>query len=199
MPPHRDVAAFDQRAATYDEGRHGALHHEISDRTVDLVTASAEVPRRVIDIGCGTGYLLRLLAAHFSDATELVGVDPAPKMIDAARATTADDRIRFSLGVAEHLPAPDDWFDLVVSTTSFDHWSDQRAGLEECFRTIRPGGRLVLVDQFSAWLAPTMLAGRRGKARTKRRATRLLTSAGFRSPEWHDLYAFIIKAVSATA
>jgi hypothetical protein len=44
-----------------------------------------------------------------------------------------------------------------------------------------------------------MLAGRRGKARTKRRATRLLTSAGFRSPEWHDLYAFIIKAVSATA
>jgi ubiquinone/menaquinone biosynthesis C-methylase UbiE len=199
VPPHRDVAAFDERATTYDKGRHGGLHHEISIRTANLVTAPAEAPRRILDIGCGTGYLLRLLAARFPDATELVGVDPAPRMIDTARATTTDDRLSFSIGAAEHLPAPDDRFDLAVSTTSFDHWSDQQAGLGECFRTIRPGGRLVLVDQFSVLLAPTLLAGRRGKARTKRRATRLLTAAGFRSPEWHDLYAVIIKAVSATA
>ncbi len=199
MPPHRDVAAFDQRAATYDGGRHGGLHHEISRRTASLAAAQAGAPRRVLDVGCGTGYLLRLLAGRFPDATELVGVDPAPKMIEAAKTTTADRRLSYSVGVAEHLPGPDDRFDLVVSTTSFDHWSDQRAGLEECYRTLRPGGRLVLVDQFSLWLVPTLLAGRRGKARTKRRATRLLTAAGFGSPEWHDLYAVIIKAVSATA
>jgi ubiquinone/menaquinone biosynthesis C-methylase UbiE len=41
-------------------------------------------------------------------------------------------------------------FDLVVSVTSFDHWSDQQAGLAECHRVLVPGGRLVLVDQFSA-------------------------------------------------
>ncbi len=200
VPRHRDLAAFDERAATYDEGRHGGLHHEISVRTANLVAAPGEPPRRVLDIGCGTGYLLRLLAARFPDAIELVGVDPAPRMIDKARATTTtDDRLRFSIGAAEHLAEPDDRFDLVVSTTSFDHWSDQQAGLGECFRTIRPGGRLVLVDQFSVLLAPTLLAGRRGKARTKRRATRLLTTAGFRAPEWHDLYAVIIKAVTATA
>jgi putative SOS response-associated peptidase YedK len=61
-----------------------------------------------------------------------------------------------------------------------------------------PGGCLVLVDQFSAWLLPTLLAGRRGKARTKRRPTRLLAAAGLHSPQWHDLYAIIIRAVTAS-
>ena len=51
-----------------------------------------------------------------------------------------------------------------MSTTSFDHWSDQQAGLRECARVLVPGGRLMLVDLFSLWLAPTLTGGRRGKA-----------------------------------
>jgi len=58
-------------------------------------------------------------------------------------------------------------------------------------------GRLVLVDLFSPWLIPTLIGGRRGKARTRRRASELLRAAGFKSIAWHDLYA-IIKAVTAT-
>jgi len=42
-----------------------------------------------------------------------------------------------------------------------------------------------------------LLAGRRGKARTKGRATRLVTAAGLRSPQWHPVYAAIIQAVTA--
>ena len=65
---------------------------------------------------------------------------------------------------------------------------------------MRPGagGWLVLADLFSAMLLPTLLAGRRGKARTRRRAAHLLTAAGLHSPCWHRLYAVIIQAVTAT-
>ena len=119
-------------------------------------------------------------------------------MIEAARTFAQDGRLKFSLGVAEQLPYPDVTFDLIVSTTSFDHWSDQQAGLAECARVLSPGGRLLLVDQFSWWLLPTMATSRRGKARTRGRANRLLVRAGFRSLEWHSLYAMIIKAVTAT-
>jgi SAM-dependent methyltransferase len=118
-------------------------------------------------------------------------------MIEVAAATSADDRLHFRVGTAEELPWPAENFDLVVSTTSFDHWADQQAGLAECARIMVPGGTLVLVDQFSALLLPTLLVGRRAKARTKRRASRLLTAAGFRSLGWHDLYAVIIRAVTA--
>jgi hypothetical protein len=61
-----------------------------------------------------------------------------------------------------------------------------------------PGGCLVLADLFSVLLLPALVAGRRGKARTRRRAARLVTAAGLRAPQWHRLHAVIIQAVTAT-
>jgi ubiquinone/menaquinone biosynthesis C-methylase UbiE len=197
VPPHRDVGAFEERAASYEQGWLGRLHHEIADRTAALAVSVCAAPQQVLDVGCGTGYLLRLLARQWPQASELAGIDPAPAMIAAAARAAGDGRLRFSVGTAERLPYPDKFFDLVVSTTSFDHWSDQQAGLRECARVLAPGGSLVLVDQFSRWLIPTLVGGRSRKARTPRRASQLLIAAGFTSATWHDLYAVIIKAVTA--
>jgi ubiquinone/menaquinone biosynthesis C-methylase UbiE len=198
MSSGRDIGAFDERAASYDTGWLGRLHHEIADRTAVLALDAVASPERVLDVGCGTGYLLRLIAQRSPGASELAGLDPAPAMIDFARAGNHDERVKFSPGVAEHLPASDSTFDLVLSTTSFDHWSDQRAGLRECARVLRPSGRLVLVDQFSALLIPTLLMSRRRKARTKHQCTRELIEAEFRDIGWHSIYAPIINAVVAT-
>jgi len=196
MARDRDIAAFDVRAPGYESGWLGRLHHQIADRTADLALTLTPAPQRVLDVGCGTGYLLRQLAARCPQA-ELAGIDPAPAMIEAARAASADDRLQLVAGTAEDLPWPAGTFDLVVSTTSFDHWADQRAGLAQCARVLAPGGWLVLTDQFSAWLWPTLIGSRRHKARTPPRATRLLTAAGFRPIQWHDLYAVIIRAAAA--
>jgi hypothetical protein len=72
------------------------------------------------------------------------------------------------------------------------------ARLIECARVMTPGAYLVLADQFSAWLAPTLLGSRSGKARTKARAERLIVSAGLHDVKWHDLNALIIRAATAT-
>lgn len=198
MPPYRDVAAFDDRARSYDQGWRGRLHHAISNRTAALAAATVAAPQRVLDVGCGTGYLIRVLAGHYPRAQELAGIDAASNMIQAAKSINDDERLTFVTGVAEQLPYADASMDLVVSSTSFDHWSDQGAGLAECARVLRPGGHLVLVDQFSQWLIPTLAVSRRGKARTRRRATALLLDAGFDRPDWHHLYAVIINAAVAT-
>ena len=198
MPPYRDVAAFDDRARSYDQGWRGRLHHAISNRTAALAAATVAAPQRVLDVGCGTGYLIRVLAGHYPRAQELAGIDAASNMIQAAKSINDDERLTFVTGVAEQLPYADASMDLVVSSTSFDHWSDQGAGLAECARVLRPSGYLVLVDQFSQWLIPTLAVSRRGKARTRRRATALLLGAGFDRPDWHHLYAVIINAAVAT-
>ncbi len=198
MPPHRDLAAFNDRAPDYDHGWRGRLHHEIADRTADLAVAAVASPGSVLDVGCGTGHLLRTLALRYPGAQRLCGVDAAPQMVATASAFDGDHRLSFAVGVAEDLRYPDETFDLIVSTTSFDHWTHQQAGLLECSRVLRPGGHLVLVDQFSWWLLPTLATSRRGKARTRGRASRLLRRAGFTAPHWHRLYAVIINAVTAT-
>jgi ubiquinone/menaquinone biosynthesis C-methylase UbiE len=198
MAADRDVAAFGRRAPSYDQGWRGRLHHQIADRVAGLALARVPAPVRVLDVGCGTGYLMGVLAAHAPQAEVLAGIDASPEMIGVARGAPIDDRLRFVVGAAERLPWPAATFDLVVSTTSFDHWAGQQQGLAECARVLVPGGWLVLADQFSVLLLPTLLAGRGGKARTKRRATRLLTAAGLRSPHWHRCCAVIIQAVTVT-
>jgi ubiquinone/menaquinone biosynthesis C-methylase UbiE len=197
MPHDRDVRAFDERAASYESGRHGQLHKEISDRVVELALSLVPAPRRVLDVGCGTGYALRQLAARLPQASGFLGIDAASKMIETAWSASSDERLAFQQGTAERLPADDRAYDLVVSTTSFDHWADQAAGIRECARALAPGGTLVLTDQFSNLLWPTMLGRRRGKARTRTRVTRMIAAAGLRDPQWHPCYALIIQSVTA--
>jgi ubiquinone/menaquinone biosynthesis C-methylase UbiE len=197
MTRDRDVAAFDARAGGYEGGWLGRLHQQIADRTAELALGVAPEPRRILDVGCGTGYLLRELAGRCPEAVELAGVDPAPAMIAAARGAAKDGRLRWVEGTAEELPFPAGSFDLVVSTTSFDHWADQQRGLSECARVLAPGGFLVLTDLFSGWLAPTLVGDRRYKARTKRRASRLLAGAGFQDVRWHGVEGVVIRAVTA--
>jgi ubiquinone/menaquinone biosynthesis C-methylase UbiE len=199
VPHDRDVEAFHERAPTYESGWRGKMHLDIISRTADIALAVEPAPTRVLDVGCGTGALLRLLADRLDDGCqELLGIDAATGMIAVAEARAHDTRLGFSTGVAEHLPFPDGHFDLVVSSTSFDHWVDQPAGLRECARVLADDGCLVLTDLFSMWLAPTLAFGRRGRARTKHRATALLRAEGFATVTWHGVYQLIIAAAVAT-
>jgi ubiquinone/menaquinone biosynthesis C-methylase UbiE len=130
------------------------MHHQTADRTADLALTCVPAPRRILDVGCGTGYLLGRLAVRAPQAEALAGIDAAPAVIGVAGDAAADDRLRFVVGTAKRLPWPAASFDLVVSTTSFDHWADQRAGLAQCARVLAPGGCLVLADLFSVLLLP---------------------------------------------
>jgi ubiquinone/menaquinone biosynthesis C-methylase UbiE len=73
MARDRDVAAFGERAQGYDQGWRGRMHHQIADRTADLALTCVPAPKRILDVGCGTGYLLGQLAARAPQAQVLAG------------------------------------------------------------------------------------------------------------------------------
>ena len=106
---------------------------------------------RVLDVGCGTGVLTRLLAQQLGDTvnSQVVGIDAAPKMIDVARRKAASlPNIRFDVGIAEALPYADASFDCAVSTFFYHHIDAElkRRSLAELRRVLKPGGRLIIVD-----------------------------------------------------
>lgn len=164
-----DIDRFAHWAPTYDRSYLQRLVFEpVHTTTLDALGRRRANPRAILDVGCGTGQLLRRAAARFP-AAELVGVDPAAEMVRQAEASQPPGiRVRFVQAAAEHLPFPDASFDLVVSSMSFHHWADQQAGLREIRRVLAADGLLALADGFAAgWLRLAFrIAGKRDRVHT---------------------------------
>jgi ubiquinone/menaquinone biosynthesis C-methylase UbiE len=193
---HSSVARYNQRASGYEEGLLGRWHRDIVERTAALTSTVLPDGGVALDIGCGSGALVRSLGPTGPKA--LLGVDPSPQMLTVAINHPARGQAVFARAVAEALPCPSATCDVVVSSVSFGHWADQRRGLRECRRVLVEGGSLVLVDVFSRWLNIATRRGNRFSAHTRGRTTTLLRESGFQSTEWHDIYGRVIAAVVAT-
>jgi SAM-dependent methyltransferase len=122
-----------------------ALDLELGDR----------VPRRVLDVGVGTGTLTRSAVMRWPTAT-VVAVDGSAGMLAEARASADRTlppeglrRIEWQAALAERLPYPDRSFDVAVSSFVYQLVPDRPAALREAYRILEPGGTLGLV----IWLA----------------------------------------------
>src|SRR5438067_4500684 len=75
-----------------------------------LITAAGiQSGQRVLDVGCGTGYFVRLIAAAVGPRGLAVGIDPSTSMVEYARRKGAGSaNSRFQVGTAEALEFPDD-------------------------------------------------------------------------------------------
>ncbi len=137
-----DIQTFNRRAATYEKSRRQNLIFDRVQKIV-LTLTCRDKPETVLDVGCGTGRLLRKVKEQWSDAN-LIGVDPAESMIAEAKQLLPN--AQFHVGMAESLPLHDASVDLVLSTMSFHHWADQAKGISEIARVLRTNGRFVLAD-----------------------------------------------------
>jgi ubiquinone/menaquinone biosynthesis C-methylase UbiE len=115
-------------------------------RLVEL--SGARPGDRVLDVGCGTGYLTRLVAKAVGPGGKSVGVDPSPGLIEYARKKSHGAACAYETGVAEALQAPDASFDVVVTSLAIHHIPAELrpAAMGEMFRVLRPGGLLLLAD-----------------------------------------------------
>jgi ubiquinone/menaquinone biosynthesis C-methylase UbiE len=197
---------FDRRAATYDDKLWQRLFFEPVHSGLLAALPDDPVPHRVLDVGCGTGLLLERLARSWP-AAEMIGVDPAPAMVELARSKhRGDGRFRFEISAAEELSFPDATFDLALSTVSFHHWSDPSRGLQEVARVIRPGARLYLADAYPGgvlrFLAPVIERLRGERYRTAEELRGLLGQAGFVVIEQRvlpDVWGTVLLTISSSS
>jgi ubiquinone/menaquinone biosynthesis C-methylase UbiE len=120
----------------------------VHQTTLQLAVQLLPHPRRILDVGCGTGRLLRRARQCYPTA-ELVGVDLAGQMVATASVVTPTRlAVGYAHGRVECLPFTDEVFDLIFTTLSLRHWTDRPAGIAEIGRVLTPGGVVVLADVF---------------------------------------------------
>lgn len=112
---------------------------------------------RLLDLGCGPGYLAFPLAAHFA---ETVAMDPEPKMLAAARRIASRKNVRLTIvqGSSEELGPHLGAFRMVTIGRALN-WMERDATLAELDRLIEPEGCLVVVEDFHPGIADNAWAG----------------------------------------
>ena len=125
--------------SAYDRGRdHGPALLDLWMKTV-AAHLNGYTPKRILDLGCGTGRFSYSLASYFD--AELIGIDPSFKMlIQAHEKRSEGQNTYFQIARGEEMPLASQSIDLIFMSMSFHHLSDRRRAARECRRVLRAGG-----------------------------------------------------------
>ncbi len=131
--PRKDNRTYyDDFAAWYEKERHHG-YHAMLDRLQVEIAAPLSRDRDVLEIGCGTGMILKEIAPL---ARRAVGIDISPGMLEKAK----ERGLTVQEASATALPFPDASFDVAYSFKVLAHVEDIRTALAEVDRVLRPGG-----------------------------------------------------------
>jgi SAM-dependent methyltransferase len=141
-------------------------------------------PRRLLDVGCGTGRFTHGLSQTFG--CPVIGIEPSQAMLEVARHTATED-VTWLRGYADGLPLADASADLVFLSQVFHHLPDPSAALQEIRRVLVPGGYMAIrnatlenLDEL-AWLKcfPEAQAVERGRMVPRAELVGLVEQQGF--------------------
>ncbi len=142
MTVHETAAKGFVRSDVYERGRAG-----YPDGVIDAIGITTDT--RVVDMGCGTGKLTRMLTS-----ADVIGIEPLPAMLQTFREQLPD--VPVLTGVAEAIPLRDGTADVITCASVF-HWLDHARALPEFARVLRPDGKLAIVwnrrDSLTGWPA----------------------------------------------
>ena len=111
----------------------------------------------VLDLGSGAGMDVFLAANKVGSKGRVIGVDMTKEMIDKANANAKNngyENVEFRLGEIEKLPVDDGSVDTIISNCVINLSPDKSKVFEEAYRTLKPGGRIIVSDIVSEGMLP---------------------------------------------
>ena len=163
---------FSRAAPQYDQA--AIVQNKMADALYGLLPESLGKPNRVLDLGCGTGYLTAKLAHKYSCA-EVVGLDIAGGMLDSASKFFVQDkkatisRPTLVQGDIEALPIDANSCDLIVSNAALQ-WTNFATSLQEIERALVPGGCCLI----GTFMEGTLQEWHKALARAERNLSHLM-------------------------
>ena len=135
---------FDKQASVYDDTNTilYSKYGKISCENIYNYLKDKEY-KKLLDIGCGTGYLINMLSKEYD--AEFTGLDLSPEMIKQAKSKKIKNSV-FVEGRSDELPFENDTFNVVTCSQSFHHYPETNKPMQEAKRVLRPGGLYILSD-----------------------------------------------------
>lgn len=114
---------------------------------------------RILDVGTGSGQLVKQLVDAFMNFTEIIGIDSSERAIEAASKNFTDDRIKFIKMDASSMSFDDNSFDTVCISNTLHHLTEEEMykTLKEMKRVLKPGGFFILCEMYKDNQTPKQL------------------------------------------
>jgi len=109
-----------------------------------------EAGETILDFGCGAGIDTLFAAKMTGDTGRVIGIDIVPEMLDRAiknRDALGLTNVEFKVSQTETLKFPGEYFDTIISNSVINLVPEKEITLKEFYRCLKPGGKLLLVDQ----------------------------------------------------
>jgi len=142
---------FGRVAKFYDLGLRTAFHllgGEYAFRCRIVEMADVRAGNNVLDVSCGTGTLVSLLASCAGPDGHVAGIDLSEQMLDVARHKVRVNQVEFVQGNAEDIPFEDSTFDRVTMSLAIHEMNRKGRinALAQMWRVLKPGGLVVVAD-----------------------------------------------------
>lgn len=195
---------FDNQAKIYDETNtaYYSKYPKISCKDVAQRLKYSEY-QSLLDIGCGTGYLIDMLQKQKS--ADYYGLDLSPEMLKVAK-NKLSGSVELIEGYSDSLPYKDSSFDVVTCIQSFHHYPKPEKAMAEAYRVLKPGGLYIISDTgmgnypkfiysiYNNFIVKKLNTGDYA-AYSKRDIRNLMTSSGFKIKDAQDITKFIYTVV----
>ncbi len=175
---------FARRADSYD--RHAGVQRLMARELLDRVQEELTLSRRILEVGCGTGYLTASLRQGHP-GSELVALDlDAALIAQARRRLGPDSQVSWLVADGEFFSQGD--FDLIISNAVFQWFTNPREALQAYFQALSPRGCLAFATLGPQTFGELDASLRQAAAAMNLQTVPEIPARGFlNSQDWEDL------------